>query len=283
MLSGEMLASCALRGGGAVRVLCGGVRMLCGVRASRLQPWTQLRRVTGGSSVRANNPRAVFGAGTRWTQTRCISSSSTTRRAASSSAEGSVCWSCGKPAGASGAFFCAACGTIQPPHKGTPNYFSVLDLPAAFDVDLSKAEQTFRSLQTKLHPDRFGMKSEKEQEYSGQQSAVVNDAYNAIRTPLSRALHLLDLNGNGVAEQEKATDIEFLMEVMELNEQLAEATTEDALLAFEESLTARRDETLKTMADTFRAGDMAAAKEATLALRYFDNLQDQVHDRLDAV
>jgi molecular chaperone HscB len=72
-----------------------------------------------------------------------------------------------------------------------------------------------------VHPDRFAAGSDQERRLSMQASTRVNEAFQTLKDPLSRALYLLSLHPEpaGAVPQDTA----FLMEQMELRETLAEA------------------------------------------------------------
>jgi molecular chaperone HscB len=130
------------------------------------------------------------------------------------------CWSCG--AAASGAHFCAACGKIQPLARGT-DYFAFFGLPVKLRIDSAELEKRFHQLSWKLHPDNFVRASEKERELSLALSSELNDAYRALREPLSRVEYLLAHSGmrkEGAHKQQAPP--ELLEEVFELNESLDE-------------------------------------------------------------
>lgn len=62
---------------------------------------------------------------------------------------------------------------------------------------------------------------QQEQEYADQQSTAVNKAYDALLKPVPRALYLLKLNGLSLEEKDIQLDGEFLMDIMEINEEIA--------------------------------------------------------------
>jgi molecular chaperone HscB len=131
-----------------------------------------------------------------------------------------VCWKCGKPAGAG--HFCSECGTIQPLPRGT-DYFAMLGLPRKLRIEMEGLEARFHQLSWKLHPDNFVRASAEEREMSLERSSQLNDAYRALRDPVSRVEYLLGLAGmrkEGTTKQQAPP--ELLEEVFELNEGLDE-------------------------------------------------------------
>ncbi|KAF2885334.1 hypothetical protein ILUMI_20803 [Ignelater luminosus] len=130
------------------------------------------------------------------------------------------CWNCGSNRGAITDLTCDKCNVIQhPPSDG--NYFKVFNIQEDFDIDQKWLTTRYRELQAILHPDKFSNKSDKEKSISADYSALVNRAYNTLQLPLKRAIHMLNLRGQNIDEDQKVTDPSFLMEIMELNEEIS--------------------------------------------------------------
>ena len=133
------------------------------------------------------------------------------------------------------AHFCDACGKVQPP--APVDYFTFFGLPQKLNVDIAALEKDFYVLSRKLHPDLNAQAGSKEQEWSLEQSSLLNDAYRTLRDPIKRTQYLLKLEGLELEEQSKsATEKarvtgevkkqivppDLLEEVFELNMQLEE-------------------------------------------------------------
>ncbi len=104
------------------------------------------------------------------------------------------------------------------------NYFALFGLPVAYELDEEQLGERYRALQQQLHPDRFSDASDQEKRLSLQASMRVNEAYQVLRDPLTRARYLLDLQtGEPMPENENTQDSAFLLEQMALREALAEA------------------------------------------------------------
>jgi molecular chaperone HscB len=139
---------------------------------------------------------------------------------ASANSSASACWSCRAPV--SGGHFCAGCGRIQPLARGA-DYFSFFGLARKLALDAADLERRFHELSWKLHPDNFAGASEFERELSLERSSQLNDAYRALRDPLSRVEYLLALGGmRKEGQQKQQAPPELLEEVFELNESLDE-------------------------------------------------------------
>jgi molecular chaperone HscB len=104
------------------------------------------------------------------------------------------------------------------------NYFELFGLPSTFNLDIAELAARYRDLQRRFHPDRFASASEPERRLSLQLTAQVNAAFQTLKDPVARARYLLGLQGIDTGENtDTAMDTAFLMEQMELREDLAEA------------------------------------------------------------
>lgn len=155
--------------------------------------------------------------------------------------------------------------------------FAVLGVPESYELSSDELDKKFRELSLRLHPDRFVKAPPAERVAALAKSSALNDAYRTLKSPVGRAEHLLELAGNPLGEGEHV-DQGFLMEILELREELAEAKASgDAgrLAALGAAMTARRDEALARLPELFAAGRHAEAKEALIALRYFQRFLDE--------
>lgn len=156
----------------------------------------------------------------------------TTINAKSVPEETHSCWSCGAMRAA---HFCESCGKVQPPIP--VDYFTFFGLPPKLNVDVPALEEDFYQLSRRLHPDLNARGANQEQEWSLEQSSLLNDAYRTLRDPIKRTEYLLKLEGVELEEQSKSATEQaratggvkkqivppdLLEEVFELNMQLEE-------------------------------------------------------------
>lgn len=103
------------------------------------------------------------------------------------------------------------------------NYFAIFKLPVTFNIDLNVVAGTFRELQKAVHPDRFAHGSDQERLLAVQKTSQINQAFQALKDPVSRAQYMLQLQGMETnAETDTTMDTGFLMEQMEIREAIAE-------------------------------------------------------------
>ena len=142
------------------------------------------------------------------------------------------CWSCGTMRAV---HFCESCGKVQPP--APVDYFTFFGLPRKLNLDVAALDKEFYLLSRKLHPDVNARAGTQEQEWSLQQSSLLNDAHRTLKDPIKRTQYLLKLEGVELEEQSKSATEQarssgelkkqivppdLLEEVFELNMQLEE-------------------------------------------------------------
>lgn len=155
------------------------------------------------------------------------------------------------------------------------DYFSLLSLPRSFEVDAAALEQSYFALQREYHPDRFAKASAEERAIATQMSVRVNDAYQTLKSPLARAQYLLQLAGWLETKPDQAT----LVESMEMQEQLAEATHEAAMMALAKSAGTAQEKCLAGLSSAFAAPDYARAAQLALRLSYVSKLLENIRQK----
>ena len=107
-------------------------------------------------------------------------------------------------------------------------YFEILELPVTLALDRADLESRFYRLSRELHPDRFTRAAPTEQQAALDRSALLNDAYRALRDPVKRGRYVLEQSGLSSSEQDsKNVPPELLEEVFELNMALEELRSGD--------------------------------------------------------
>ncbi|WP_413502362.1 co-chaperone HscB [Serratia proteamaculans] len=161
------------------------------------------------------------------------------------------------------------------------DYFTLFGLPVRYPVDGSLLASRYQDLQRQFHPDRFASQPERERLMALQQAATINDAYQTLKHPLKRAEYMLSLHGFDLGnEQHTLRDTAFLMEQLELREELdaieRKADAETLLASF----SARVNETVKQrsalMVQQLDSQQWVDAADTVRKLRFLDKLQQQV-------
>jgi molecular chaperone HscB len=161
--------------------------------------------------------------------------------------------------------------------------FALLGLSPAYDVDLEALERAFFERSKQLHPDRVVGSSPAERVVVLSRSRALNDAYQLIKKPIARAEYLLARAGITIGDNERL-DPAFLMEILELREELAAARAagDTALVAkLAGAMSARRTQAQGALAQLFAAGDFAAIKDRLILLRYINRYLEECDAVLD--
>lgn len=107
------------------------------------------------------------------------------------------------------------------------NYFKLLGLPVSFDINKELLNSNYHDIQKTVHPDKFANASDLERRLSVQKAAQINDALETLKNPLPRSIYLLSLYGIELTGNDTSIDPAFLMEQMELRENLSQVGSKD--------------------------------------------------------
>ena len=86
--------------------------------------------------------------------------------------------------------FCPSCSRILALGRHG-DYFSFLGVPRRLNLDPQQLERNFRELSRKFHPDYYYNATPQERLASLERSSYLNDAYRALKSPVTRIEHLL--------------------------------------------------------------------------------------------
>lgn len=100
------------------------------------------------------------------------------------------------------------------------NYFELFDIPVQLKVDKSALSPRYFLLSKKYHPDYFATGSEEEQATALEKSALLNKAWKTFQNPDETLKYVLQLKCLLEEEEKYELPADFLMDVMEINEQL---------------------------------------------------------------
>lgn len=170
------------------------------------------------------------------------------------------------------------------------DYFSLFGLPARQRLDPAALEVAWHQLQGEVHPDRHAHLDEHSRRQALQLATRVNEAYQVLRKPRSRARYLLECAGVDVgAESNTAMPADFLCQQLEWREALDEGRQNPAVLealAGELSIEVRTLEEALASAlddDTEHEHGHAEAAGQLRRLMFVDRLQQEVDDALFAI
>jgi len=169
------------------------------------------------------------------------------------------------------------------------NHFQIFGVPARFEMDLEALETRYRELQREVHPDRFARASQAEQRVSMQLATRVNEAYHTLKSPLTRAGYLLQLQGvDPEFETNTAMPAEFLTDQMERRETLEEAVAAsdwERLIALSSELRIEEDALFGRIERQLEAQDWKEATTTLRQLKFLEKLSEDIgeaEERMDS-
>ncbi|XP_060533353.1 iron-sulfur cluster co-chaperone protein HscB [Cylas formicarius] len=186
-----------------------------------------------------------------------------------------VCWKCGLERKNITKVFCEECNTVQNPYESA-NYFKIFNLEEKFDIDPKVLQGKYRRLQSVLHPDKFTTKSEEERNISENFSSLVNKAYNELQQPLKRAEHLLKLKGD-IGEKEISAEPEFLIEMMERNEEMENITDPKKLRELNLKNKNELEKIAKDIDQYFKENNLEKVKQCILKMKFYSSLGHRIN------
>jgi molecular chaperone HscB len=170
----------------------------------------------------------------------------------------------------------------------TRNYFELFGIAEKFDIDQQQLAEKYRELQSALHPDRFARGSDQERRISIQSTGFVNEAYATLKSDLKRAHYLLKLSDISFdADTETSSDVEFLMQTMELHEQVETASKDnnplEALDSLSKKLKQQQRQLVAEFSAQFNGHELVTAKETALKLQFYERLTNQVRKKQEKI
>ncbi len=161
---------------------------------------------------------------------------------------------------------CATCFAVQP-WDDTITPFRLLNIAPHITVDEALLEKNYKTLLRDVHPDSHMNQSPQTQAQAALIASKANKAYDMLRDCKSRFLCLWSIlnKKNGFEEVPLSTtkDVPFLMRIMELQEQAA-----DALIPLEEE----RDRLLIGLQNSFEFFDLERFEQNLSRILYLKKL-----------
>jgi molecular chaperone HscB len=161
--------------------------------------------------------------------------------------------------------------------------FTLFGLPQRQLLDRAELDARRRELQAHVHPDRFASEGAAAQRIAMQWAVRVNQAWQRLKDPVSRAAYLCELRGVPVdAERNTAMPAPFLMQQMQWREALEEAEGGAAVQAIDDAVAAEERTLLAALAQQLdEQGDTAAAAAQVRALMFVARFRQDIDRRLE--
>ncbi len=156
------------------------------------------------------------------------------------------------------------------------NYFQLFELPVSLKIDQEKLAQKYFELQKKYHPDFFTQATEHEQEEALEISSQLNKALKVFKSREETIKYVLQLKGLLEEEEKYQLPPDFLMEVMELNEDLSDDSA-GQIAAMEQDIYSEAEPIVENYNDqTITHGDLLKLKEYYYKKKYLNRILDRL-------
>lgn len=155
--------------------------------------------------------------------------------------------------------------------------FERLGLPRRFSLDPTAFEAAYLDRSRAVHPDFHHGGSGGEQAASEALTAAVNEAYTTLKDPFRRAEHLLALLGGPTATDVKDIPPAFLMEMMDLREEIERADTAGKA-KHEADAKQRLDAIFAGLVKLFDRDELVAVRKELNAAKYLKGILRDLRD-----
>lgn len=156
--------------------------------------------------------------------------------------------------------------------KNQIDYFTLLDLPRSFDIDLDALEKAYIINQQKYHPDTQQSINACEKLKLMQQSVLINEAYQILKDPLKRSAYMLDC----LNKEEKINDLDLLEEIFDLQEEAGSLSSEEDIKKFIEKVELDIQKTFASLAAMLLEHNTNGAKNLYFRAKYLTEIQKKM-------
>jgi molecular chaperone HscB len=158
------------------------------------------------------------------------------------------------------------------------NYFELYELPVSIKIEKKLLSEKYFALQKKFHPDFFTLETEFEQAEALELSSAVNKAFKIFKSEDETIKYILQLKGLLQEEEKYQLPPDFLMEVMELNENFS-----DESAAQIETFGGQLHEEVKTIIENYNDafvtnGQLLQLKDYYYKKKYLQRILDRITD-----
>lgn len=168
------------------------------------------------------------------------------------------------------------------------NYFSFFEIQVAFNIDLKALKKKYLIYTRKFHPDFFTQEDESKQAEVLALSSFNNEAYKVLSNSSTRINYILKLKEVLKEESKTILPPDFLMEVMDLNEQIMEYKLEgdleglqklkNELIAMKASLVTQQINFMVAYDEDSESIYLTKIRDLTLKLRYLRRMEQNINE-----
>jgi molecular chaperone HscB len=163
-------------------------------------------------------------------------------------------------------------------------YFELFEIPVQLKVDSNRLSKIFFELSKKYHPDYFANENEEVQDNALEKSALLNKAWKTFQSPDATIKYVLQEKGLLEEEEKYELPPDFLMEVLEINEQIMDADEQGASINLKskiENLQSEIYDPVKRIVENYQEGvttekELLQVKEYYYKKKYLDRIRQQL-------
>jgi molecular chaperone HscB len=156
------------------------------------------------------------------------------------------------------------------------NYYELFDIPISITIDRALLSKRYIELQKSFHPDYFTLADEAEQDEALEKTAMLNKAFKIFKERDTTIKYLLQVKGMLTDDEKYPLPADFLMEVMDLNENLSGGSGAD-ILALEDDIYAPVKGIIANYNDEIiNNADLLKLKEYYFKKKYLQRILDRM-------
>lgn len=164
------------------------------------------------------------------------------------------------------------------------NYFELFELPPTLKPDPAELRKKFFTLSRKFHPDYHIQNDADNQQTALETSAVLNQAYKILSDEQQTIKYMLSWKGLLQENEKYELPPEFLMEMLELNEEAADADDQQSKKKVLEKIKQAEHEIyapVQNIITDYREGstseeELLQVKDYYFKKKYLERLQQQL-------
>ncbi len=166
------------------------------------------------------------------------------------------------------------------------NYFEMFSQAISTELDIAIIKERNHELQLQTHPDRFVNSSDADKRLAMQKTSLINEAFETLTNPVSRLQYMLSLKGVDMnAETDTAMDGVFLMEQMELREDIAavKGKTEplDELDNMADRLKSQTAALIKDFDLVYQSDELSKGRDIVRKLQFLNKAQKEINEMIE--
>lgn len=167
------------------------------------------------------------------------------------------------------------------------NYFDLFELPVQLKVDKSSISRRFFELSRKYHPDYFINEGSEAQTDALEKSAMLNKAFKTFQNEDETIKYVLQQKGLLEEEEKYELPPAFLMEVMDINEQLMDRDDDSVASSLKTSINNLQNEIyapVQPVIENYKEGittekELLQVKEYYYKKKYIDRIRRELNGK----